>query len=139
MSDLQPDLDEVLQAEEEGVNEESPVSVAVCGVVRTQLLPEKASATKTVSLLAAGVGVQPVRILQSDHRRARVTLLALGGSMRFGFNSGSKENPDRMALWPAGVPYVHLGDDEVWVAADTTAITVSVVNGRWAVGEDGGS
>lgn len=137
--DFQPDLDEVMQAEEHGTNEELPVTVVVTGVVRTQTLPEKSGTTKTVTLVAAGAGVTPVRIMQADHRRARVTLIAIGGAMRFAFNTASKEDPARMALWPANVPYVHLGDDEIWVAADTVAITVSVAGGRWATGEDGGS
>lgn len=135
--DLQPDLDEVLQAEVIGPNLEAPVNVAVTGVVRSQSLPEKTGTTKTVALLAAPAS--PIRVLQANHRRARTVLLATGGSMRFAFNAASKESPDRMALWPAGVPYVHLGDDEVWVSADTTAITVTVIAGHWAAGEDGGS
>jgi hypothetical protein len=142
MSDLQPDLDEVQQAEEHGVNTEAPVEVAVTGVVRTQALPEKQGSTKTVACAAAAsaaVTGPPVRVLSHDHRRARVVLLAVGGAMRVAFNTASKESPATMALWPANVVFTHLGDDEVWVAADTTAITVSVVGGNWAVGEDGGS
>lgn len=139
MTDLQPDLYEVLQAEEHGTNEEAPVTVAVTGVVRTQALPEKSGSTRTFSLAAAGAGVTPIRALKADHRRSRVTLMGIGGSWRFAFDPASKEDPARMALWPANVPYVHLGDDEIWIAADTLAVTVSVAAGRWATGEDGGS
>jgi len=138
-NDLQPDLDEVLQAERHGISHDYPVPVAVEGVVRTQDLPQKSGTTKTVSLAAAGVGVTPVRVLKANHRRARVVLLAIGGAMRFSFDPASKEDPSRMALWPANVPFTHLGDDDVFVAADTVAITVTVVAGHWAVGEDGGS
>lgn len=136
-TDLQPDLDEVLQAEEHGT--EPPVTVVVSGVVRSQELPQKQGTTKTVTLPAAGAGVVPVRILQANHRRARVVLLAIGGAIRIAFNAASKEDPARMALWPANVPYIHLGDDDVYVSADTTTCTVSVLSSHWAVGEDGGS
>jgi hypothetical protein len=135
--DLQPGLDEVLQAEEP--THEPPVTVVVAGPVRVQTLPQKSGSTKTVALAAAGATVFPIRVLQADHRRARATILAIGGAMRIAFNSASKETPATMALWPANVAYAHLGDDEIWVAADTTAITVSVLVGKWAVGEDGGS
>jgi hypothetical protein len=64
-------------------------------------------------------------------------LIAIGGNMRVAFNKASKEDPSTMALWPATVPFVHLGDDEIWVLADTVPITVSFIAGRWAVGEDG--
>jgi len=134
VSDLQPDLEEVLQTEEHGGNEEIPVTVVVSGVVRSQALPEKSGATKTI----ANVTTIPQKVLQADHRRARTTLLATGGSMRFAFNAASAQDPSRMALWPAGLPMIHLGDDEVWVAADAGTVSVTVISGRWAVGEDGG-
>jgi hypothetical protein len=113
------------------------MAVVVMGPVRNQALPEKAGTTKTVAIPAAGAGVIPVKVLQSNHRRARAVILSIGGAMRFAFNNAAKEDFSRMALWPANVPYTHLGDDEVWVAADTVAITVSVATGNWAVGEDG--
>lgn len=137
MTDLQPDLDEVLQAEEHGPNEEIPVAVVVEGVVRTQTLPQKSGSTKTVPIAAAGA--RPVKVLSADHRRARTQLMAIGGAFRFAFNVGSKEDPSTMALWPANTAMTHLGDDEIWVIAETVAITLSVVTGRWAVGDDGGS
>lgn len=133
-SDLQPDLDEVLQAEVAPVHEGAPTPVVVIGPVRTQTMPEKAGATKTVT-----VGITPVKILQADHRRARTTILAIGGTMMFAFNSASKEDSSKMALWPANVAFTHLGDDEIWVMAVAGTITVSVATGRWATGEDGGS
>lgn len=137
MVDLQPDLGEVLQEEVDGTNEEIPVSVTVEGPVRVQNLPEKAGSTKTV--LIAAVPARPVRVLQADHRRSRVVLMALDGSFCFAFNAASKETPATMAWWPPGVPYIHSGDDEVWISAFTTAVNVTVIAGRWAVGEDGGS
>lgn len=134
-TDLQPELEEVLQEEViRPIYEGTPTAVAVCGPVRVQKLPAKSGQTKTVT-----VGTTPVRVLQGDHRRAYANLLAIGGNMLFAFNLASSGDPLRMCLWPANTMYPHLGDDEIWVAAVTGTITVSVATGRWAVGEDGGS
>lgn len=133
-TDLQPELEEVLQEEAAPVHEYAPTPVTVQGPVRVQTLPQKSGQTKTVT-----VGTTPVRILQGDHRRARANILAIGGNMLFAFNMASAQDPSRMCLWPANVAYTHLGDDEIWVAAVTGTITVSIATGRWAVGEDGGS
>lgn len=133
-TDLQPDLEEVLQEEAAPVYEGAPTAVYVCGPVRVQTLPQKSGQTKTVT-----VGTTAVRVLQGDHRRARAQLLAIGGNMMVAFNLASSGDTGRMCLWPANVAFTHLGDDEIWVAAVTGTITVSVATGRWAVGEDGGS
>lgn len=132
--DLQPDLSEVLQEEIAPVHEGLPVPVRIVGPVRAQILPAKSSSTKTVA-----VGTTPIRILQANHRRSRILLMATGGAMRVAFNTASKETPASMALWPVNVPLELLGDDEVWVMGDAGNISVSLVASRWADGEDGGS
>lgn len=138
--DLQPELDEVYQVEPE-MGREAPVGVAVVGPVRTQALPLKAMATRTVPITTT-----PVKVLQADHRRASATLMAIGQNMLVAFNTASASDPlavgatsSRMALWPQNVPFEITGDTEVWVASATGTATLTVITGMWATGEDGRS
>lgn len=128
MSDieLQPDVDEVLQAEEDN----SPaVKVKHQGPMRTQALPTKAGAT-----LTKAVGTTSVYLLRADHRRAKVTLIS-DAVMLIAFDKSSATQDDRMARWPANVPYVSTGAVELYVKAATGTANVSFLTELWATGE----
>lgn len=126
--DLEPDQDEVLQAEPEYSS--APVPVCVEGPVRTQQLPRKGGSTKTVA-----VGVVPVRILRADRYRYNAKLMSIGGVMLFSFSQTGAQDPSTMAAWPASTQYVCEAATDLWVCAATGTITLSVVTERWAEGK----
>jgi hypothetical protein len=129
--EFQPDLPEVLQIEG-AYGTEPPVNVKVVGPVRTQDMPLKSGATFTKT-----VSTTPIKLLFSDHRRARATIISVGQNMLVAFSSASSQDASRMALWPANVPFTHVGDTELWVASVTATSSISVLTGLWATGEDG--
>jgi hypothetical protein len=129
--EFQPDLVDVLQIEG-AFGTEPPVNVKVNGPVRTQELPSKAGATFTKVVTTA-----PIKLLFSDHRRSRATIISVGQNMLVAFSSAAAQDSSRMALWPANLPYTHLGGTELWVASATTTTAVSVLTSLWATGEDG--
>lgn len=133
--DLQPDVDEVLQTEQDDTprdgKPEPPVDVRVNGSVRTQELPHKAGATRTRPV----VSTTPIRLLAADHRRARASVMSIGQNMYVAFNSASASDVSTMMLWPANVPFIVLTATEVWVASATATTSVSFATELWATGE----
>lgn len=128
--DLQPDTDEVLQNEEV---HEPAVNVHITGSdvpVRVQSLPNRAGATFTKAVTTTAQ-----RILNADHRRAVGTIIASGGAVYVAFSNASAQDPSRMALWPAGVPFVSSAGTEVWVQAVSGTVQVGVLTELWAAGE----
>jgi hypothetical protein len=129
--DLQPDTDEVLQAEEP-YRPEPSVLVHIDTPVRTTDLPYKAGATRT----KANVGLTPVRILTADHRRARAVLMSIGQNMLYSFTGAAAGDPaGAMAQWPANVALTVFGATEVWVASVTGTTSISATTYLWATGE----
>lgn len=135
-ADLQPDVDEVLQAEAPELTT-IPVSVAeLKGPVRVQQLPRKAAATMTRRLTVA-----PAQILRADHRRASAVLVAPVGFL-VAFSETACQAPSAMAYWPANVPLEVTAAVEVWAlvlvpqdAPNEALDRVSVITEHWAVGE----
>jgi len=119
---------EVLQADPDTT--EPSVLVRQDGVFHVQTLPTKQGATKTVP-----VGTTPTRYLAADHRRASAKLLSIGGNMLIAFNMASTGDPSRMAEWPANLQYVCTSDSEVWLAAKTGTVAVSIITEYWATGD----
>jgi hypothetical protein len=130
MPELQPDLDDVLQMEPEG--KETAVKVDVTGPVRIQELPRKAGSTLTRS----NIGVLPnaLNILRADHRRAQ-SYLVCPSAFLVAYGDANAQDASTMALWPANVPLRVTGTVDVWVAAATGTVNVSVVTELWATGE----
>lgn len=132
-ADLQPDVTEVLQLEEP-YGDTHVVDVNVCGPVRTQGLPRKGGATftKTVGVLGSSPGAQ--NVLRADHRRAGALLVA-SAAFLVAFNDANVQSVDTMALIPANVLLPVGATVDVWVAAPTGTVAVSVLVEDWATGE----
>jgi len=133
---LQPDTDEVLQRETDvPVAPVVPVHiVGANGPTRTQALPNHGGATFTKQIPASGAA--PVKVLTKDSRRAVATIVATGGAMRVSFTeAGAQGVGSSYAVWPAGVLLPIRAAVDVWVTADTVAVSVSVVTELWAAGE----
>lgn len=132
-TDLQPDVTEVLQSEEP-YGDTHTVDVAVCGPVRTQPLPRKGGATftKTVGVLGAVPGA--ANVLRADHRRA-VAYLVAASPFLVAYNDANAQSIDTMALVPANVLLPVSATVDVWVAAPTATVAVSVLVEDWATGE----
>lgn len=128
--DLQPDVDEVLQAEPA----EDLTTVPVCvqeikAPVRVQQLPRKAGATRT-----RAVGdTAAVRVLTADHHRAQVTIVSASAFL-VAFAEAAAQDDSTMAWWPATVPLVVGTTTEVWLKAETGTAEVSIVTELWAAG-----
>lgn len=138
-NELQPSPDEVLQAEEpEGT--ESAVKVRVENPVRTQALPRKAGATKTVSAPALQTAPVPgagaVQLLRADARRAKATLTSPDPFL-VALDKASAQEVSQMAFWPAGVPLTIEAVCDIYVASVTgpSTVAVSAVIELWATGE----
>jgi hypothetical protein len=130
--ELQPDNDEVLQAEPVYALNEPPVSVVVEGPVRTQPLPTKAGGTVTRTLTTT-----PGLVLKADHRRRRALLVSVGQNIYVALNQASAQDVSRMALWPQNVPLELTNDSDVYAAAATGTTQLGVVTELWATGEAG--
>lgn len=125
-TDLQPDPDEVIQAEQ---TDEPAVKVRIEGPVRNQRLPRKAGATFTKT-----VDTNIVQILRADPHRAKTTLIG-GAAFLFAYNEASAQMPATMAVWPSGVPFITEAVTDLWVAAQTGTAALSVATELWATGE----
>lgn len=132
-TDLQPDVPEVLQTEDP-YGDTHIVPVEVCGPVRAQPLPRKGGATftKTVGILGATPGA--VNVLRADHRRAQALLVAASPFL-VAFNDANVQSVDTMALIPANVLLPVSATVDVWIAAATGTVAVSVLVEDWATGE----
>lgn len=131
MTDLQPDIDEVLQTEPD--EDEKPYIPPLCvkevqAPVRVQVLPRKGGGTLTKQL-----STTLVQVLTADHRRGR-TLLVSDAPFLVAFSEASGQADGAMAAWPANVVLELSTTAEVWarVAADTAALSVLIE--PWAMG-----
>lgn len=130
MSDLQPDVGEVLQ--EEPYKMAVTGEVAVCGPVRTQELPRKSGATKTRVVL----DTKYVQVLENDPRRGFMLVMSMDAEMYFGFSEAAMQDPSAASVWPKGVPLPLAVAAELWVQSAESGKTtrVSVTTGLWATG-----
>lgn len=131
-ADLQPDVGEVLQQEPYG--DTHKVDVVVCGPVRTQPLPRKGGTTftKTVGVLGGSPGA--LNVLRADHRRA-VAYLTAPAPFLVAYNDANAQSVDTMALIPANVLLPVSATVDVWIAAPSATVAVSVLVEDWAAGE----
>jgi hypothetical protein len=107
------------------------VRVEQQGPVRTQSLPRKAGATRTITVNALPT---PFRLLTANPRRAQAIIIA-DLPIRVALNAAAAQDEGTMALWPGLVPLTVTATTEVWVAAETGQASVSVVSEFWATGE----
>lgn len=135
MTDLQPDVPDVLQEEADP----GAITVPVCVVeqrapLRTQALPRKAGATLTRTLTT-----DPLRILRADHRRASAVLVTTEAedAFRYALNAASAQDPSSMAVWPGAVPLVLDATTDIYVCAATGTVDLGVATSLWAEGEGG--
>jgi hypothetical protein len=131
VTDLQPDVSEVLQEEPEYVMSVQG-AVSVRGPVRTQALPRKGGATRTRTVS----DVKASQVLTADPRRARVTLMSMDQDMLVAFSDAASQDPSTMSAWPKGVPFTCDATVDVYVQCATAAQTtrVSITTELWAEG-----
>lgn len=130
--DLQPSYEEVLK-QEVFSTPEPPVDVRLVDSrvpVSVQQLPHYPGATRT-----RAVGTTLVTLLGADHRRARATVIASGGSMLVAFRQSDATDPSTMLEWPAGVSLPITASSGLIVQAKTGTITVAYITEMWAMGE----
>lgn len=125
--DMQPDTDEVLQLEP---TTEPAVKVKVEGPTRVQMLPTKGGATITRIVGATSA----LLLLRIDKRRAKATLIG-DAAFLISLDKSSATQTDRMAKWPANVPYTSTAATEIYVMAVTGNVNVSFITELWAAGE----
>lgn len=129
--DLQPDVSEVIQEEPEAEYSTPIVDVAVCGPVRTQQLPRKAGGTKTVTLDA----ITPKHILTADHRRGMAYLVSHTEDFMLAYSKTSSTDDESMARIPKNILFPVGATVDVYVKAQATTTTLSVVQEGWAAGD----
>lgn len=137
MTELQPDVHDVLQEEDVAAQ-----SVPVCVVdqrapLRTQALPRKGGATFTRTAPAASGAVRNVaRLLLADHRRASARLVSTQPFL-VAFTETAAQDDSTMCLWPAAQPFVHTATTDVWVGTPVagTPGVIGVTTELWAEGE----
>lgn len=125
--DLQPDLDDVLQAE-------APLGcmpVRIEGPVRTQALPPKGAGGKTWP----AVGTKPIQILTPDPYRSSATLMSFDQTMIIAFRRADSTDDVMVTYWPKLVPFTMRARTDVWVAAATGTTMLSLYQERWAESE----
>lgn len=131
--DMQPDTDEVLQAEAPESYQAIPVCVnEVKGPVRVQILPHKGGSTRTRT-----VTTTPVRLLTADHRRAyaRLRTLVLAEGIAYAFSETAAQDLAGMSELPGLEVETLTATTELWVRALTGTTRVSLTTARWAEGE----
>jgi hypothetical protein len=129
VTELQPDVDDVLQ-EENGPQ----LAVPVCVVdqktpLRTQALPRKGGATFTKT-----VTTTPVQVLWPDHRRARARIVSTA-ALLLAYDIAGAQDASTMAVWPANQPFEAGATTDVWVAAASGTAQVGIITELWAEGE----
>lgn len=129
-SELQPDTTEVLQEEPEYVMSVQG-AVTVKGPVRTQALPRKGGATRTVTVTET-----PKRYLTADHRRASVKLRALDldDAVAYAFNEASAGELGAMAELPGLEVETLTCTTELWVRAVSGTARIAITTENWAEG-----
>lgn len=132
MHEPEPDIEDVLQVEDDGLT-----AVPVCLTetrtpVRVSVLPRVGGATRTRTI---GTTAPGVRVLTADPRRARAVLMCIDQAMYVAYSKAAAEDLSTMAVWPAGTPLTIEAVTEVWVIADTAAAAVSIITEVWADGD----
>jgi hypothetical protein len=120
--DSQTPVDEVLQDEKE----DTPVLlVDVPSPVRVHNLPSRRIAPYTLHNVTSAQAM-PV---DSDFRRKSVTFVGIGQSIRIGATQAAAQDAGGAGgcEWPADVPLVLETSAEVWVAAASATVDVSVI------------
>jgi hypothetical protein len=130
MTDLQPDVGDVLQ--EEPYTMPVTGAVAVDGPVRTQELPRRNGATKSRTVSDTAY----VQLLDNDPRRGFMLVMSMDAELYYGFTEASMQAPSAMSVWPAKVPLTLPVAAELWVMCAEAGKTtrVSVTTGLWAAG-----
>lgn len=119
--------DEVLQDEQE----DTPVLlVDHPSPIRAHVLPARRIGAYTLNNVT---NTQAVHI-DGDPRRSCVTLVGIGQAIRVGNTQAAAQDSGGAggAEWPADVPLVLETSAEVWVAAATEDVDVSVIAEYWA-------
>lgn len=126
--DFEPDIDEVLQREDDDITEPT-VKVSVEGPVRTQALPRKSNGIRGISLSATSA----TRLLTADPSRASATLTTMADGV---WLAGSKQEAEggRPAPVPPNQVLVLDATDEVWAMAQGTETVVGLIQSRFADG-----
>jgi hypothetical protein len=127
--ELQPDVEEVLQAEEPA-GDEPTVRVRVTNPTRTQSLPTKAGSTLRRTVTASS----PFHLLTANPRRRRATIIA-DAAFLIAFARHTSEDASTSAEWPALVPLTIEATVDVYARAVTGTAELSVISEYWATGE----
>jgi hypothetical protein len=133
VTDLQPDVDEVLQTE---ADDEKPYIPPLCvkeiqAPVRVQELPRKSGSTRTLTVTDT-----PRRVLTADHRRASVQLRALDldKAVAYSLNESSAQELSSMSELPGLEADRITATTELWVRAVTGTARISITTENWADG-----
>lgn len=123
MSDITPDLDELLQVDEPPAM--STVPVRMTEAVTVYDLPARRVLTDSRLVDDATF----VKVLDTSKKRARAFLIATTNPIRIRTSSSGEG-----LQWPAGVPFPIRHTREVWVKCATAAMTseVGFVEEFWA-------
>lgn len=125
MSDREPDITEVHQAEAEYAEDLREVPVRIEGPVRAQVLPATSWTAITYELTAT----DSIKIANRDPRRSRITLIPAAEIWIGAVQSQAKANVG--GSLPANVPVVQQHTEEIWAIADTTTTTLTVLEEFW--------
>lgn len=120
--DMEPDLDEVQQAEAPL----TAVPVEISGPVETRELPTKRIAPRTV---AVGT-VAASKLLGADPRRKFATIIGRTQDILIGANQAQAKLSG--AWMPGVVPYVTYTQSELWGIGDGADTDVTVIEEYWA-------
>ena len=126
-----PDTADVLDQAEPDPIAIRAVPVEVQGPVRVEQPGARTGAPFTVQASVESGGVA-VKVLNRDERRESATIVPLTADIYFGLSAGDVVNTPGAAVWPAGVPMVWRGTDELWAVGVTAATTITVVPELWA-------
>lgn len=132
--DPYPNAENVMQ-DEDVYGAAVPVNVCVKGPVRTQELPTRLGALRSVLVPALDVGGQPIRLLSADPRRRRAVVL-LGANQTLQLGATQKEAAGQYAFQIASgtaTPFTLelFSTDELWAVRSTVATVISVLEERW--------
>jgi hypothetical protein len=132
-TDLQPDVDAVLQEETDAA-----VTVPVCiteqkSPLRVQVLPRKGGAS-----VQRQVTTTPRRVLRADHRRARAQIISTAAANVFliAFTEAAAGDESTMSPWMGGVPFETGATTDVWVRLPSTGtpFQIGITTELWAEG-----
>jgi hypothetical protein len=121
-ADMQPDLDSVLQVEDEP----HVVPTKVCEPVDTRELPAKRMSPRTVSVTTTA----GAKLLSADPRRKSATIVARSQDIRIGVTQSQALLNG--AWFPGVVPFVSTAVTELWAVGDGADTDVSVIEEYFA-------